>query len=124
LEYTEETALEDDFRSSEKFRDTINDFRYSSLHDRGGPFAKALFSLMKRTIGVFFTDIPDDVPRFHELPLPRDFTSSCSKLLAGSSVVTIGTDYMHCSALQEVPKLENSPRWPASWKPSAVFQLV
>jgi hypothetical protein len=68
LEHTGEKALTDGFRSSENFRDTIQDFCYSSFHDREGLLTRALFSVLMRTMGMFFRDIGSNVPNFHELP--------------------------------------------------------
>jgi hypothetical protein len=68
LEHMEEKALTGGFRSSENFRDTIKDFCYSSFHDREGLLTRTLFSVLIRTMGMFFRDIGADVPNFHELP--------------------------------------------------------
>lgn len=67
-EYKKETALTDGFRSSENFRDTIQDFCYSSFYDRGGVLAITVSKVMTKTFGKFFRDIDGNVPGFHELP--------------------------------------------------------
>ncbi|KAH8694427.1 heterokaryon incompatibility protein-domain-containing protein [Ilyonectria robusta] len=61
-ECSEDKALQEDFRLSQRILATIKDFRYSSFQDRGTFLAGALGTIRRKST---------DVPQFHEQPFPQ-----------------------------------------------------
>lgn len=64
--YSEDKALQEVFRPSQRILATIEDFRYSTFHDRGTFFAESLGTVIRK-----FRETIVQLPEFHEQPFPQ-----------------------------------------------------
>ncbi|KAH6971448.1 heterokaryon incompatibility protein-domain-containing protein [Ilyonectria sp. MPI-CAGE-AT-0026] len=65
-EYSEDKALQEVFRPSQRILATIKDFRYSTFYDRGTFLAGALGTIIRK-----FRETIVQLPEFHEQPFPQ-----------------------------------------------------